>query len=60
VAAWVLDMFCSFDLAKNHKIDKNSTTAKAREKISMYLESLEFKEFFDVCWTKFKNNQILL
>jgi hypothetical protein len=29
-------------LVKNHKIAKNSTTNKAREKISKDLESLEF------------------
>jgi hypothetical protein len=28
VAAWVLDIFCSFYLEKNHKIDENSTTTK--------------------------------
>jgi hypothetical protein len=42
VAAWVPDMFCNFYLVKNHKIAKNSTTAKVREKISTDLESLEF------------------
>jgi hypothetical protein len=60
VAAWVPDMFCNFYLVKNHKIVKNSTTAKAREKISTDLESLELLQFFDVCLTKYKNNQILL
>jgi hypothetical protein len=53
-------MFCNFYLVKNHKIAKNSTTTKAREKISTDLESLEFENFFDVGLTKFKNNQILL
>jgi len=53
-------MFCNFYLVKNHKIAKNSTTTKAREKISTDLESLEFEKFFDVGLTKFKNNQILL
>jgi hypothetical protein len=42
VAAWVLDMFCNFYIVKNHKIVNNTTTVKAREKISTYLESLEF------------------
>jgi hypothetical protein len=42
VAAWVPDMFCNFNLVKNHKIAKNSTTAKATEKISTDLKSLEF------------------
>jgi hypothetical protein len=32
VAAWFKDMFCNFHLVKNHKIAKNSTTTKAREK----------------------------
>jgi hypothetical protein len=32
VAAWFPDMFCNFYLVKNHKIAKNSTTTKAREK----------------------------
>jgi len=49
-------MFCNFYLVKNHRIANNSTTTKAREKIRRGLESLEF---FDVCLTKFKNNQIL-
>jgi hypothetical protein len=57
VAAWVLDMLCNFYLMKNHKIAKNSTTTKGIGKISTDLESLEF---FNVCLTKFKNNQILL
>jgi hypothetical protein len=32
VAAMFLDMFCNFYSVKNHKIAKNSTTTKAREK----------------------------
>ncbi len=43
----------------NHKIADNSTTSKATEKISADLESIEFKKFFDVCLTNFKDNQIL-
>jgi hypothetical protein len=40
VAAWFPDMFWNFSL---HKIAKNSTTTKAREKISTNLIiSLEF------------------
>jgi hypothetical protein len=35
-------VFCNFYIVKNHKIAKNSTTAKAWEKISTDLESLEF------------------
>jgi hypothetical protein len=42
VAAWFPNMFCNFYLVKNHKIANNSTTTKAREKISTDLESLEF------------------
>jgi hypothetical protein len=41
-AAWFPDMFCNFYLLKNHKIAKNSTTTRAREKMSTDLESLEF------------------
>jgi hypothetical protein len=57
VAAWVSDMFCNFYLVKNHKIANNSTTNKARLKISTYLESLEFQKCIEVYLTKFKNNQ---
>ncbi len=54
-------MLCNFYLVKNHKIAYNSTTGKAREKISAdFLESSVFGEFFDVRLTKFKNNQNLL
>ncbi len=42
VAVWVQDMFCNFYSAKNNKIDENSTTPKASEKISADLKSLEF------------------
>jgi hypothetical protein len=42
VAALVKDLFCNFYLVKNHKIANNSATTEAREKISTYLESLEF------------------
>ncbi len=60
VAAWFTYMFFNFCLVKNHKITKNSTAAKAREKISTDLESFEFKKYFDVCLAKLKYNQILL
>ncbi len=33
MAAWFPYMFCNFNLVKNHKIAKNSITAKAREKL---------------------------
>jgi hypothetical protein len=46
VAALFPDMFCNFYFVKNHKIAKNSTTAKAGGKISTDLESLEFHNFF--------------
>jgi hypothetical protein len=36
-------MFGKFYLVKNYKIAKNSTTTKAREKISTDLESLEVR-----------------
>ncbi len=42
VAALVPDMFCNFYLVKNHKIANNLVPTEAREKISTYLESLEF------------------
>ncbi len=58
MAAWVPDVFFNFYFAKNHKIAKNSTTIKAREKISADLESLEFYKKLVVCLTIFLNNQI--
>ncbi len=42
VAALVPAMFCNLYLVKNHKIADNSATTEAREKISAYLEYLEF------------------
>jgi hypothetical protein len=57
VVAWVPDVFCNFYLVKNCRIENNSTTTNAREQIITDWESLEF---FNVCLTKFKNNQILL
>ncbi len=59
VAAWFPDLFSNFYLVKNHKIANNSTTTKAREKISTDLESLEFEKFFDACFTKLENYPIL-
>ncbi len=38
----VSDMFCGFYRVKTHKNANNSTTTKAREKISTYLEFIEF------------------
>jgi hypothetical protein len=59
VAALVPDMFCNFYIVKNHKNAYNSAIAESREKISTYLESLEFQKFFGVCLTKFENKQLL-
>ncbi len=53
-------MFDNFYIVKNPKIAKNSTTTKAREKISTDLESLEVKKFFDECLTTFKSDLIWL
>jgi hypothetical protein len=39
---------------------EKSQNCEAREKISTYLESLEFYKNFDACLTKFVNYQILL
>jgi hypothetical protein len=60
VAAWVPDMFCGYYLMKNYKVDKNSATTKAREKISTELESLEF--FFNLIyiWQNLKTLNFLL
>jgi hypothetical protein len=41
VATWFPRMFCNFYLLKNHKIAKNLTTTKGREKISTDEESFE-------------------
>jgi len=59
MAASVLDMFCNLYLVKSHKIANKSATTEAREKISTYLESLEFWKFFDVCVINFENYQNL-
>ncbi len=54
------DMFCNFYFVKIHKIANNSSTTEAKEKISTYLESLEFQKFFQACLYKFESYQILL
>ncbi len=59
MAVWVPDMFCNIHLGKSRKIAKNSARAKAKEKISTDLKSLEFYKFYDVCLNKFDNSQIL-
>jgi hypothetical protein len=41
-ASFYPDMLYNFYLMKNHKIANKSATTEAREKISTYLESLEF------------------
>ncbi len=38
---WVLVLFCSFSLLKNHKIANKFATNEAIEKIILNLESLE-------------------
>ncbi len=58
--ALVPDLFCNFYLVKIYKIANNPATTEAREKISTYLESLEFYKHFDLWLTKFENYQILL
>jgi hypothetical protein len=47
-------MSLSFQVVKNHKISNNLATTDGRENLIVYVES------FDVCLTKFKNNQISL
>jgi hypothetical protein len=42
VSAWFPDIFYNFYLVIKQKIAKNSTTVKAREKITKDLESSEF------------------
>ncbi len=58
--AQVPNMFCNFYLVKNHKIANNSTTTKARAKISTDLESLKFYNKKLMGFTKFKHIEILL
>jgi hypothetical protein len=60
VAAWVPDLFCNFNLKNNHKITICLAGTKAREKISIYFETVEFKKFLMCVSLKKKNNQILL
>jgi hypothetical protein len=60
VAALVPDVFYNLYLVKNHIIANNSATTETREKIITYLESIEIKNLFDICLTKFENYQILL
>jgi hypothetical protein len=58
-ARWLRgSQICYANFTKYLKIANNSTNTKAREKISTYLESLEFRKYFDICLTKFRNNQI--
>jgi hypothetical protein len=44
---------------KNYKIAKTSTTTKAREKMKHSFRIIDILDFY-VCFTKFKNHQILL
>ncbi len=48
MAAWFPDVFCNFYRVKNHKIAKNATTTKARDKISTDFEILRITEKFDI------------
>jgi hypothetical protein len=50
-----LNMFCNFYSGKNHKIAKNLATTEAREKLSTYLESLDFLKSFNECLTRSKS-----
>ncbi len=47
-APWFPYMFCNFNLVKHYKIAKNSTSAKAREKISTELGIIRILDIFDV------------
>jgi len=49
-------MFSNFYSVKNHKINNNSSTTEAKQKIS---KVLEFVDFY-VCLANFKSNKILL
>ncbi len=53
MAALFPDICWNFNFVKNHKIANNTAFAKAREKIYTDLQSVEFKENFDECRTKF-------
>jgi hypothetical protein len=44
LAAWIPNVFFNFLLVKKHNIANTSTTTEAREKISIDLESLDFKK----------------
>jgi len=52
---WVPDMFFNFYLAKNHKIVKNSTTTKDREKIHRDSKSSKFQKYFEGRFDKIDN-----
>ncbi len=60
MAAWVPDVFYNFYLVKNYKKEKNSTTAKASEKISTDLESLEFWKKNWCIFHKIKKNYLII
>jgi hypothetical protein len=53
VAAWLPDMFCDIDLVKNHKAANNSTTTKARERISTDLEKCLMQLWLNLKTIKF-------
>ncbi len=61
MAAWVSYIFCNFYLVKGHLIANDSSTTESRgKKTSTILESVEFLKFFEVCFIKFENNQVLI
>ncbi len=53
------DMFCDFNLLKNHKIANNPTTTKARIKNEHRFGKYKFQNFFNVGLAKFEYSQIL-
>jgi hypothetical protein len=53
-------MSCDFYFVKSHKFANDSTTTKAREKITTDLESLKNYNIFDAGLAKLETNQILL
>jgi hypothetical protein len=58
MALWVPDMFYNFYLVKSHKIANISITTETRKKQAPFF-ICRILEIFDLCLTKFENNQIL-
>jgi hypothetical protein len=42
----------TLNVSENSKFVNNSATIQARCKLSTDLETLDYKEIFDACWTK--------